>query len=76
MNIVSVHGYSKEHPAHGKIIFDSSEFLLAHEIDNGRTIIWLKHNVSDKEGAYTPLWIVCEESANNLTKQMKDNEKQ
>lgn len=70
--IVSVRGYTKEHPAHGKIIFDSSEFLFAHEIDNGRTFIWLKHNVSDKDGAYTPLWIVCEESVGNLIKQMEE----
>ena len=71
--IVSVHGHTKEHPVNGKIIFDSSEFLFAHEIHNGSTFIWLKHNVSDKDGAYTPLWIVCEESLGNLIKQMKGN---
>lgn len=73
--IVRVHGYSKEHPAYGKIVFDSSEFLFAHEIQNGSTFIWLKHNVSDKEGAYTPLWIVCEESADSIVKQIEGDAK-
>lgn len=70
--IVRVHGHTKDYPVDGKIILDSSEILYAHEVRKGKTYVYLKHNVVGKDGEQNPLWIVCDESADNLEKQMKE----
>lgn len=70
--IVRVHGYTKDFPVEGKIILDSSKILYVHATRNGRTYVYLKHNVVGKDGEQNPLWIVCDESADNLEKQMKE----
>lgn len=71
MSIISLRGYTHDYPKEGRIILDSSEILYAHAIQNGRTYVYLKHNVLGKGGEQNPLWIVCEESADNLIQQMK-----
>ena len=73
--IVRVHGHTKDYPVDGKIILDSSEILYAHEVRKGKTFIYVKHNTVEKDGEQTPLWIVCEESADNLAEQIEGNDK-
>lgn len=75
MNIVKVHGYTKDCPVEGEIILDSSEILYVHQLRKGRTFVHVKHNVVGKDGEQNPLWIVCDESVDNLEKQIKGDTK-
>ena len=76
MSIISLRGYTHDYPKEGRIILDSSEILYAHAIQKGRTYVYVKHNVVGKDGEQNPLWIVCEESADNLIEQIEGKEKQ
>ena len=71
MSIISLRGHTHDYPIEGRIILDSSEILYAHTVQKGRTYVYIKHNVVGKDGEQNPLWIVCEESVDNLIKQIE-----